>query len=255
MKKLILLFCSGLFALNLFSQVGSSHQAYATSVTNGVQNFGGELGMIFKVNNSITINALGAFDDKGNGVTGTQNGGVRVAIFNKATKAIVPGLDAVVIGQADGYNLGYRFKTVAPVNLTAGEYVIVAKGYNQNELNGNTGLGSPVVYGDLSNGVISYVSGSLYGTSSTGFNYPTNGDGNKTYLAGSFSYLVQQPTPISDKVVTPESVESLKADLQRKIDAVDIRLKQIEKQTLIFGSGFEIKQADSAIIINLKPLK
>lgn len=244
MKKHFFLFLTlGLTALKSFSQV-ATHQAYATSVTTGVQNFGGELGMVFRVNTPITINSLGAFDDKGNGITGAVSGGIRVAIFNKATKAIVPGLDAIVTGQGDGYSLGYRFKAIAPVNLPLGEYVIVAKGYNQNELNGNSGMGSPNVYGDLSNGAIAYVSGSLYGTNLSGFNFPTNGDGTKTYLAGTFSYSIQQPT-LKDTL----NAMTLRADSLEK------RIKLMERQTLIFGSGFDIKQTDTSTIVNLKIIK
>jgi hypothetical protein len=187
-----------------------SHQAYATSATTGVQAFGGELGMAFKVNNpaGIRIDALGAFDHQGNGITGTQNGGIRVAIFNKATQSIVPGLDAIVSGQADGYNMGHRFKSVSPVTLLPGEYVVVAKGYNYNELNGNSGMGSPLVFGDLADGAITQIGNSLYGTEGSGFNLPTNPDGAKTYLAGTFSFSVNTNTTTTTTATSHQAYAS-----------------------------------------------
>ncbi len=89
-----------------------NHQAYIATTTTGNQNFGGELGLEFKVNNAagIIINQLGAFDHQANGITGTQSGGIRVAIFNKTTKTIVPGLDAIIIGSADSYSGNHRMK-------------------------------------------------------------------------------------------------------------------------------------------------
>jgi hypothetical protein len=176
------------------------HQSYAASTTTGVQDWRGELGMAFKVNNpsGITIDALGAFDHQGDGITGTQNGGVRVAIFNKVTQSIVPGLDAIVTGQADGYNFGHRFKSIQPVTLPPGDYVVVAKGYNQNELNGNSGMGSPVPFGDLANGAITVTNNSLYGDGGSGFHYPTYPDYAKTYLAGSFSFSSVTAAPANN---------------------------------------------------------
>jgi hypothetical protein len=169
-----------------------SRQAYIATTATGNQNFGGELGMEFKVNNpaGITINRLGAFDHQGNGITGTQGGGIRVAIFNKASKAIVPGLDAIIIGNADGYTGNHRMKNITAVTLMPGDYVVVAKGYNANELNGNSGVGNSFAQGDWGAGAISFASSCRYGSTGTGFAYPTNPDGGpgNRYLAGTFSY-------------------------------------------------------------------
>jgi hypothetical protein len=48
-------------------------------------------------------------------------------------------------------------KNVSPVTLMPGDYMIVAKGYNANELNGNSFDGVPYASGDLGNGAISYI--------------------------------------------------------------------------------------------------
>src|SRR5205823_11316535 len=121
----------------------SPHQAYVANTSTGNQGWQGELGAVFTVNNpaGIIVNQLGAFDHQGNGITGTQSGGIRVAIFNKNTHAIVPGLDAIIIGGADSYAGNHRMKNITPVNLSQGDYVVVAKGYYAGELDGNAGVG------------------------------------------------------------------------------------------------------------------
>ena len=180
--------------INSGSTVTSTHQAYIATTKTGTQNFGGELGMEFKVNNAsgITINQLGAFDHQGNGITGTQSGGIRVAIFNKATKTIVAGLDAIISGNADAYSGSHRMKNIPAVTLMPGDYVVVSKGYNQNELNGNSEGGTPFAMGDAANGAISFATACMYGSVSAGFNYPGTPDGGpgNRYLAGTFSYSV-----------------------------------------------------------------
>jgi hypothetical protein len=104
---------------------------------------------------------------------------------------------------ADGMSGNYRMKKISPVTLAAGEYVVVAKGYNQNELNGNRGLGSPITAGDTDNGAISYVASGLYGSEGSGFNYPANPDGSQAYLAGTFSYqTVSSPATNGNNVNT-----------------------------------------------------
>ena len=176
-----------------------SHQAYIATTTTGTQNFGGELGMEFKVNNSagIVINQLGAFDHQGNGITGTQSGGVRVAIFNKTTRTIVPGLDVIIVGTADAYTGNHRMKNIPAVTLMPGNYVVVAKGYNASELNGNSEARTPFPSGDLGGGAISYATSCMYGSAGSGFAYPTNPDGGpgNRYLAGTFKYAVGGSTP------------------------------------------------------------
>jgi hypothetical protein len=170
----------------------NSFLAYIATTTTGTQNFGGELGMEFKVHNAagIVVSQLGAFDHQGNGITGTQSGGIRVAIFNKSTKTIVPGLDVIIIGNADAYSGNHRMKNVPAVTLMPGDYMIVAKGYNANELNGNSGVGTPFAPGDLGNGAISYAATCAYGSTANDFVYPTNPDGGpgNRYLAGTFRY-------------------------------------------------------------------
>jgi hypothetical protein len=187
------LYIAGTFKFETNTAVVSNHVAYAASTSNGSQSFGGELGMEFTVNNpnGITVDQLGAFDHQGNGISGTQNGGVRVAIFNKATRTIVPGLDATIVGFADEFVSNHRMKNITSVTLLPGTYVVVAKGYNTTELNGNASLGSPVMNGDNGSGSIGYTGVGLYGSDNPStFQYPTNGDAGPAniYIAGTFRY-------------------------------------------------------------------
>ena len=172
----------------------SVHQAFTTTATVGDQNFGGELGLQFKVNHpgGIVVSQLGAFDHAGNGIYGSENGGIRVAIFNKDTRSIVPGLDVNIIGLADGFSNNHRMKNVAPVTLMPGDYVVVTKGYNKDELNGNGGT-TGYSSGDVAGGAITLISGGLWGSSSNAFEYPTIVDGSTghRYLAGTFGYSIQ----------------------------------------------------------------
>jgi parallel beta-helix repeat protein len=172
---------------------GTSHQAYIAPITTGNDSWQGELGMEFRVNNSsgILIKQLGAFDHQGNGITGTQSGGVRVAIYNKATRTIVPGLDAVIIGNADAYMGNHRMKNITPVTLLPGNYVVVAKGYHAGELYSHRDIpGTPVYNTDNGNGAISFIESSYSNNTAAGFNYPQYSVSRSPnlFLAGTFIY-------------------------------------------------------------------
>ncbi|WP_165958100.1 T9SS type A sorting domain-containing protein [Segetibacter sp. 3557_3] len=191
---------------------GNTYQAYTSNTNTGNQVFAGELGVAFRVNSAmgIMINQLGAFDHLGNGIKGTQNGGVRVAIFNKDTRTIVPGLDAIIIGQADQYSYNFRLKDIAPVRLPAGEYVLVAKGYNLEELNGNANLnGAQYPAGDNGSGSISFLTTAYWGPNDVqGFGFPTfSGDAGKPvpYLAGTFLYNPVGPS-VSQVLISASDV-------------------------------------------------
>jgi parallel beta-helix repeat protein len=182
-----------------------THQAFTTSTATGVQPYLGELGMIFHVNDpaGIVVNQLGAFDHQGNGIIGTQNGGVRVAIFNKTTQTIVPGLDVIIAGLGENYTGNHRMKNVPPVTLKPGMYMVVAKGYNTNELNGNATMGSPAAIQDGNNGAVTFAVNGYYGSNDggNGFSYPANIGGVPAYLAGTFTYKSAGATNSSNNSV------------------------------------------------------
>lgn len=61
------------------------------------------------------------------------------------------------------------------------------------------------------------------------------------------------PTPTTPTTNTAPKVAV--DSVQLKFNDIERRLKLIEKQWLIFGNGFDIKQTDTATIVNLKPIK
>jgi lysophospholipase L1-like esterase len=191
-------------------------QAYTAPTSIGNYVFLGELAMEFKVQASggIVIKQLGAFDHLGDGISGTQNGGVRVAIFYQGTQTIVPGLDVTISGSADPLIGNHRMRTITPVTLPVGDYVIVAKGYNNSELYGYHDPGNSDYGVDDGGGKISFTKSYSGDNSSSGFIlphatvYPTEP---YAFLSGSFIFEspsggVSLAGPLSvTGVVTPAS--------------------------------------------------
>ncbi len=208
---------------------GTPHQPFVATNATGNQDYTGEQGTDFRVNatNGIVITQLGAFDHQSNGLMGTQpdgNGGfgIRVAIFNKATHAIVPGLDAVISGNGDAFANNYRYKNIAAVTLPTGNYVVIAKGYNPNELNGNSYLGGgPYPQGDDAGGAISYLNSVYYADDAAGFTYPTNAQntGTATVLKGAtFTYALNQSNMIT---ITATDVSGNQSQMSTSVIVVD----------------------------------
>ncbi len=208
---------------------GTPHQPFVATNATGNQDYTGEQGTDFRVNatNGIVITQLGAFDHQSNGLMGTQpdgNGGfgIRVAIFNKATHAIVPGLDAVISGNGDAFANNYRYKNIAAVTLPTGNYVVIAKGYNPNELNGNSYLGGgPYPQGDDAGGAISYPDSVFYDTDAAGFTYPANAQytGAPTVLKGAtFTYALNQSNMVT---VTATDVSGNQSQMSTSVTVVD----------------------------------
>ncbi|TKB96387.1 LamG-like jellyroll fold domain-containing protein, partial [Pedobacter cryophilus] len=165
--------------------------AYKANRVSGTQNWQGALGNDFRVNNpnGIVINKLGAFDDNQNGIFGSLSGGsIRVAIFNRQTQTIVPGLDVMISGTNQPLINGFRMRTISEVVLMPGDYSVVALGFNGNERNGNFLV--PLSTINDGNGSITFQGTGRY--TNSGFSYPTIIDGGPVnrYDAGTFSYSV-----------------------------------------------------------------
>ncbi|OYU56650.1 MAG: hypothetical protein CFE25_05335 [Chitinophagaceae bacterium BSSC1] len=171
---------------------GNTVMAYTGATPNGIQNWGGTLGMDFNVVNptGIVISQLGAFDHGQNGIVGTQAGGsIRVAVFNRNTQTIVPGLDVFIAGSSDPLVNFHRMRNITPITLPVGNYSIVALGYNGSELNGNSGVaGYPATNTNSNSGAIVFTGGARAG--STLFDFPGSADSGPAsrYHAGTFSY-------------------------------------------------------------------
>ena len=179
--------------------------------TVGNQEYGGSLGLDFKVVIPIEVTQLGVFDSGSDGImlplsvslwsrdeNGTPDdfsddfGGSALA-----TLTFAPGDDGVPAG-------GSRLKPLpAPVQLGAGSYTIVASGYGAGEPNGNTP--NPAANGRTANGnggTIEFVGTSRFGDAGI---FPATADGGpeQRYGAGTFSYSL----PDSDGDGIPDAVE------------------------------------------------
>lgn len=198
-----------LTSAGLLLGAGSGIAATAFSLpagTSGSQNFAGTLGMDFTVNPgfSIIVDRLGTFEDDSNGFDpGTS---ILVNLWSRSDSG-TPGIygddtgiaplrtatfSAANPGIADG---AFNFQSAAPLVLTAGEYTIVADGYNSNDQNGNFGLGSPPSPIDDGGGAITFVGTSRFGLDGTG-TFPATidtGPANR-YYAGNFSFTVVPET-------------------------------------------------------------
>ncbi len=162
---------------------------YQTTSNTGNQDFGGTLGMEFNVSTPVTVNSLGAFDHNSDGIANA----IRVYIIDKNTGVPVPGLNVLISGATDPLINNHRVRTVNPVTLPAGNYMIVAKGFNAVDLNGNDQNRS-LYQTDDNNGAIQFV-----GISPFGYNFDLNvfdvpnvqqGSISNLFLAGTFGYEV-----------------------------------------------------------------
>lgn len=194
MKRLqIVLSCAVAFLM-----VGQSARADVwayTSPNTGatpLQDWTGSLGLDFNVNTSIYVNALGAFNPKGDGKV--NSGPIQVGIFNRVTGVEVT--PTAIFSSGVTYTLspgGFDItQSIAKTLLAPGEYSIVAVGFSSFDPNGNVGNGtSPASTVNDGGGLISFVGSARYNDSSNHqLVLPTNIDNNpfNRYDAGTFAY-------------------------------------------------------------------
>lgn len=154
---------------------------------NGLQDWQGNLGMDFKVNSSILVTALGAFDNADtSNLAGVGGNGVQVAIFNVNTGLQV-GPTATFTPSGIYFPSGAdAFQKVPSFILTPGNYSIVSlndKNYNQGY------FGPPNIYQTTNNlgGAITFIGPSRYDGGGT-LDFPGTIDGPPVnrYDAGTF---------------------------------------------------------------------
>lgn len=190
---------AGLFLVPAFAQADTI--AYDNNTSLGdvgfLQNWNGVLGLDFNVNQTITVTALGAYDQGSpanlNGVTG---GGVTVGIFDVNTGLLVSPTATFSASNPGVQINGDAFQSTSFV-LGPGQYSVVAF----NTMNYNEGFVSttfnPTSVENSGGGAISFVGSGRY-DSSTGFQFPTTIDSGPTnrYDAGTFAF-VTTPEPSS----------------------------------------------------------
>ncbi len=147
-----------LAALAMALVFGSSGQTLASIIAYdngapahpaGIQNWQGNLGLDFTVDKTISVTALGAFDD-GNpaNLVGTRHNGVVVGIFNLSTSSLVAPTVLLTPTSFGSQINGDAFAAVTPFTLGPGNYSVVTL----NDPNYNSGLGGGPTLVTLNNG-------------------------------------------------------------------------------------------------------
>ena len=155
-------------------------QALTGVETTGNQNYPDRLGMNFTVNTPIMVTQLGAFDSNQDGLLSPIDVGI------VRTDGVVVVAPINMSGSSDALSGNHRMRTISPVILQPGSYVIVAVGYSNVERNGNVTAGNMAVTLNTGGGQIT-PTGASYGGS--GFGLPTtpwpNAD---VFHAGTFRF-------------------------------------------------------------------
>jgi Secretion system C-terminal sorting domain len=162
-------------------------------------------------------------------------GGVRVAIFNRSTGNIIPGLDVTIAGTEGTLEGNHRIKNITPVLLPPGNYAVVAKGYNETEHNGNSySGGGPYTAGNTGGGAISFSNEASYGPDNPdGFGYPASsvnvGDAH-LFLAGTFKFTkdVTCPPPVVTRVIPTTTTETAKQPAKENMPVLTVKTKDVK---------------------------
>ena len=155
---------------------GEVKTLFTSSLHEGNQGHTGPLGRIIDVKVPISITEVGAFESN---TTGPFV--IKVAIYDNTTKKLAVGSEVYEINRSNSERQKkFRFKRISEITLQPVSYVLVAKGYNNDQQNGNSGHGGagPGVHG----GDCITVQASLFGWEGA-LSYPTNADGNLYHAA------------------------------------------------------------------------
>lgn len=172
-------------ALTAFALPAHAFVALTSTRTLGNQAFAGSLGLDFDVLSPITVTHLGAFDSGLDGWSSQMS----IRIFDRVTGLGVG--NQLNISGAFGTTVGNsRFFDTVDFVLGAGQYSIVAFGFDASNPNGNAGAGGAGPTQNTGGGLISFTGGGRYSTNNA-FEYPTNLDGGPSnrYDAGTFQFV------------------------------------------------------------------
>lgn len=175
-----------------------THTALTSTRVNGNQNdYPYVLGMDFNVNagQSILITALGAFDSGQDGFVHDM----QVGIYDRNTQTLIPGAFVTLSGTNQVLEGESRFQTLSSaINLTAGNYSIVAFGFGTDDPFGNARFGGPTPTIDDGGGLITFVNNARYQPPpNSGLVFPQvndEGPANR-YDAGTFQFADAMPEP------------------------------------------------------------
>jgi hypothetical protein len=206
----------------------SGSPAHGTAVDGGRQDFGSSLGLLFSLNASLTITGLGYWDDYASGAVGGDGvtAPLTVAIFDRNASggpAIVPGgfftftgTAGTLVGAAvpDQWNSDenpgpathsgrpgqFRMTDLSvPIVLPAGNYALVAWGYNNANQFLNGSNDGPVLSAFGFGGILTH-DGNAYSNSTPG-TYPNvtdlgNGVSGPLYTSATFT-AIPEPAAVA----------------------------------------------------------
>jgi hypothetical protein len=165
--------------------------AYSTVASSGnVTTTSERVGLSFTVTQTVKVNALGAFDDSGDGFSTP----VSVGMLNAAGGTVIA---PVVFNGLSGFLTGnFRMLPVTPVTLTPGVYWIVATGYNAANPFGEE-MANPFYPSVTGNGSVS-INFMGHGFGGAGFGLPETRNTTESfkYHAASFNYNTGIPPVI-----------------------------------------------------------
>ena len=173
-----------------YEVAGSTSVAY-TNLTGrgGSSAFSGPLGHDFVVNSTLTINQLGVFDSKADGLARDLTAEIWTRNGNSGTRLASLEFTGAEPGTLIDSN---RFKPLdTPLVLSPGDYTVVAHGYGSGERAGNEGVGGPASsYKTLDDGdgAISFVGSSRLGASAGAFPNTQDVGSVNYYSAGTFQF-------------------------------------------------------------------
>ncbi len=133
---------------------------HTANATTGNQSWSG-IGWTFNVTAPITVADLGIYDSGADGITG---GATLTTVLFDAGQNVIASMSftAANPGTFDAAS-NYLFKSISPLDLSAGQYTIVAYGWDAANPERNSNVGGPGPTFNNAGGVVQYVQ-SLYGS-------------------------------------------------------------------------------------------
>jgi hypothetical protein len=197
--------------ITLLAGIGSARAEFIAydnykDITDGIQNWQGNLGLDFTVNSSISVVSLGAFDNgnTANLIGSDLSSGVTVGIFDLGTSLLVgPSVLITPISIGSQIN-GDFFVSVTPFTLGPGNYSIVTfndQNYNSGFTNGtqaNLDDGGGLLDFHVPTALSRYDAGSSFDLPPSGGGYSSGVDNYvpvPRFDAGTFQFNAATPEP------------------------------------------------------------
>ena len=196
MKSICRKSCKALRALaaaGAIALAGMPLSSSALVLTSGSNSLGNQafdgVGFSFHVTSAITVSQLGVFDSDAPGITG--NAQLWATLFDATNGNVLAAIDFT---QADSGTLSnlYTYKSIAPLTLAIGDYVLAGFGWDGSNLEYNTviGGGNTVLFNPGSSSLVTF-NDTRYGVGNDGHTVmPTNVYGPHAFNAANMVFEV-----------------------------------------------------------------